>query len=377
MDWTWTRFGNIVIYVENHQVMKHILIILSVFSLSFIFGNAFPASAYSGCDDTGPEESAWYDVVADPESLVRRDELLAEADSVELMIYGPYLDSLDLTPDRLLDRMRVMLSQIRDSHDAWAWALAVDEDIDACNESLGHAAESSGTALSAIGDFMSVYSSANQNDLNLSYYVKSIISLYKVVAGYQALAADLALMGELDLAGCCRQEFDAWFSLNDAQFYIMDCFTYGLAHFSALPMEISANFTWWLDQRAEELQTERDILINGRRCHGRRNRRMGMPEFAEMVRFFKEDTYDTIMDIRICRYGKAGLDDEQEDIMAIVKNTADMAEKYDEALQKWYRVRTEIALGLDDRTSKAYMKETGQVMSRLYTDLSWLKEPCF
>lgn len=369
--------------------MKHILIFFSVFSLSFIYGYAFPASAYHGCDDTYPEVSARYDMladpegcvrydmVADPESLGRRDELLASADSVELMMYGPFLDSLDFTPDRLLDRMRVMLSQIQDSHDAWAWALAVDEDIDACNESMGHAAESSGTALSAMGDFMSVYSSANQNDLNLSYYVKSIMSLYKVVAGYQALAADLALMGELDLAGCCRQEFDAWFSLNDAQFYIMDYFTYGLAHFSALPMEISANFTCWLDQRSEELQTERDILINGKRCRGRRNRRTGMPEFAEMVRFFKEDTYDTIMDIRICRYGKTGLDDKNEDIMAIVKNTAGMAEKYDESLQKWYRVRTEIAFGLDGRTAKAYRKETGQVLYRLYTDLSWLKEPSF
>lgn len=361
--------------LKNHQAMKHILIFFSVLSLSFIFGYAFPASAYPGFGDTDAKERGWQDIVADPESLVLRDELLAEADSVELMMYGPYLDSLDLTPDRLLGRMRIMLSQIQDSHDAWAWGLAVNEDIDAYNESLDHAAVSSGNAFRAIEDFMSVFSGANQNDLNLSYYVKSIMSLYKVVAGYQALAADLALMGERDLAVCCRQEFDAWFSLNDAQFYIMECFTYGLAHFSALPMEISANFTCWLDQRSEELQAERDILINGKRCHGRRNRRTGMPEFAEMVRFFKEDTYDTIMDIRICRYGKAGLDDKNEDIMAIVKNTAGMAEKYDEALQKWYRVRTEIAIGLDDRTAKAYRKETGQVLYRLYTDISWLKEP--
>ena len=57
------------------------------------------------------------------------------------------------------------------------------------------------------------------------------------------------------------REYSEWFDLNNAVNGIMTFYTYGAAHYSALPMDINGHLRHWSERRLEELELELELLL--------------------------------------------------------------------------------------------------------------------
>ncbi len=307
----------------------------------------------------------------------RKSKMLSVADSIGGFIFSrdPELFEKDSHAYWLMNRMMQMVQMVDSAEDGWAWALAMNDCVDKYNEWLGRRAGSAKTATLAIEELINIYSAGNQPEMNTYTYVISILEIYRTIHRYQRLIGQVDGEGNLD--ELCYREYKAWFDLNNALNGIMHFHTYALATYSALSMDLNYTFGYWSEMRCEELDIESNILQSWNwKPYKSNSRKISERKFDKLVMSFKnldkEDIIDDIMEYWAEKdYIYAG---EKYDEYYDEGKAAEMFRLYGDALVQWRNARKDIEASLPKKKRKSYSEITEHIHTRLYSDLSDLKD---
>ena len=315
-----------------------------------------------------------------PQIEKTKTEMLAMGDSCSFVFTGDTeLEEYDPHAYWLMNRMMQMMRTIQTAEDCWAWMLAMRESIEEYNSRLGRKHGSAEAAMMAIDELISVYGAGNQPEMNTLTYVNMITAHYRTIHEYSLLIEFIKDYNDendddIRLRNLYFREFCEWFDINNAANGIMYFYTYGIAHYSALPMDINSTFGSWSKERLAELKTEADICTEYFWKPFRSNaKKTSERKFNRLVEYFKErDAEKTVKEL--------ASDWGEEFAQELVNENMDferideMVRYYETAINNWRNVRKEIGLMLPEEKRKSYREITEQVHTRLYNDLKELKK---
>lgn len=356
--------------MKKHETnMKVILITLAAAMLL----NA-NCSAYCQTAEDHPETSTVTEAI-----ISKKHEMLAVCDTTSNFIFSGDLELEDADPHAywLMSRMMETMTMIRDADDGLAWALAMNENIREYSRRIDrniYEEDAEDAAATAINHLMNIYCSGNQPEMNTASYVNAIVAIYRTTNEYIRL---MRIHEDKPLGELIYREYYEWFDMNNAVNGIMTFYTYGAAHYSALPLDINGHLEVWSENRLKELATEREIFWHNYdyQCADKYPK-VSIRKFERLMEEFKNirvqdvikdvvsDWVEKDYDFAWEAFGEA-FDFEQILYMHCL---------YDVALHNWLTVREEIAEYLGEDRGKAYRKMTERVTSRLYCDLKELRE---
>lgn len=308
-----------------------------------------------------------------------RDEMLTVCDTTTNFMFSDDEELADADPHAcwLMGRMMETMRMIRYAEDGLAWALAMNENVKEYGERIDrHIMEEDAedAAVLAIEHLMNIYYTGYQSEMNTASYVNAILAVYRTTNEYIRL---MRIHRDGPLGELIYREYCEWFDINNAVNGIMTFYTYGAAHYSALPMDVNGHLEHWSKCRLEELVTEREILWHDVEYRfPDRHGKVSLRRYERLLEEFKgiraEDVVKDVVagwvekdyDFAWEQFGEA-LDFELILYMHCL---------YDVALHNWLSVREEIAVHLGEERGKAYREMTSMVTSRLYGDLKELRD---
>lgn len=309
----------------------------------------------------------------------KKNEMLTVCDTTSDFIFsGDYeLAAADPHAYWLMSRMMETMTMIRDADDGLAWTLAMNENIREYGRRIDrniYEKDAEDAAATAINHLMNVYFSGNQPEMNTASYVNAIVAIYRTTNEYIRL---MRIFEDEALGKLIYKEYYEWFDLNNAVNGIMTFYTYGAAHYSALPLDINGHLEVWSEKRLKELATEREIFWHnyGER-HADKCTKVSLRRFERLMEEFKDIRVQDVIKEVVSDWAKKDYDfawevfGEAFDFEHILY----MHCMYDVALHNWLTVREEIAEYLGEDRGKAYREMTERVTSRLYCDLKELRE---
>lgn len=316
----------------------------------------------------------------------KKQEMLAVDDNESNFIFSldTELESQDPHAYWLMNRMMQTMRLISTADDAWAWMLAMNGYVKEYNSRLERKIGSTEAATRAMEELISIYHAGNQPEMNTATYVESIIPHYKALYAYRSIIDgiddyDDDTDEDVYLRRLYYREFTHWFDINNAVNGLMYFYTYGMARYSALPMDINSTFEKWSKARLEELKIEDGIMWYSDwhwKPFNSEARRVSEKKFDRLLKYFKGRTRESIAKDMVSEWVDKDYLYAYERIdgnMSFDK-IAEMIGYYETALNGWRQVREEIAQALPKKRQKSYREITRQMHTRLYNDLLDLKE---
>ena len=280
----------------------------------------------------------------------------------------------------LMNRMMQMVQYVRTADDGWAWMLAMNESIGEYNGRLGRKIGSVNAATNAIEELIDIYYCGTQSEINTACYVGSILEHFKTLNAYYDFIEsidDYKQDSDWDVQSKALyyREFKEWFDLNNAVNGIMYFYTYAAARYSALPMDINSTFERWSKERHCELQYESGIYssFDWQPFQSNANT-ISTQKFEELLSYIKSKTQNDVVEEVNSELDDMGYTHERVDGQFDFCKIAEMVGYYETALNNWREVRKQIALMLPKEKRKSYREITRQMHTRLYNDLSDLKD---
>ena len=313
-----------------------------------------------------------------------KQEMLGVADSVGGFWFSDDVELQSQDPHAywLMNRMMQMRQLVSTADDDWAWMLAMNESVKGYNARLGRKIGSVDAAVRAIHELIGLYGAGSQAEMNTASYVVSVLEHYSTVYTYYCLINSIHGFEDgnnwnLRMRALYYKEFKEWFALNDAVYRVMCDYTYAPARYSSLSLDLNGAFENWSKARFNELEIERDIFWTYNWTAYESDAEIVSPkEFDELLGYFKRRTMDDVVEEIV--------DDWVDKNYALARERigycfdfeviAETLERYVVALDAWRAVREQIALMLPEEKRESYREISNQMHSRLYNELSALKE---
>lgn len=276
----------------------------------------------------------------------------------------------------LMNRMMQSVQYIRTAEDAIAWALALNENVKEYGIRIDRRildTRAEDAAMLAIENLISVYGAGNQPEMNAESYVLSILEHYRAVNEY---IRTMRFLLKEQLAELVYREYREWFDMNNAANGLMVFYTYAAARYTALPMDINMTFAYWSEQRYKELKIEDDSF---RKYHSEPfksdSRKISKKRFLKMIRFFSDLTLDAIVKTNAKEWGlrRSEYAYDRLDGCFDFDKIGEMARLYEDAYCNWLIAREDIARYLPKDKGRTYRETTKEMNTRMYRDLSLLK----
>lgn len=308
-----------------------------------------------------------------------RDEMLVVCDTTTNFMFSgdDKLTAADPHAYWLMSRMMETMTMIQYADDGLAWALAMKKNVKEYGRSIDrdiYEEDAEDAAATAINHLMNIYSAGNQPEINTASYVDAIVAVYRTTNEYIRL---MRIYNGEPLGELLYREYSEWFDLNNAVNGIMTFYTYGAAHYSALPMDINGHLRRWSERRLEELELEREIFWHdGEHRFPDRCTKVSLRKYERLLEEFKSIRVQDVVKDVVSEWKEKDYDfawevfGEAFDFELILY----MHCLYDVALHKWLDVREEIAICLGEERGEAYREMTARVTSRLYEELKELRK---
>lgn len=362
----------------NHLIKRAIAaFILAIYSTGI--ANAGVAMRYHNVDSC--------DYTTSPAIIEQKKQSMLAVDDNEnnfIFSWDIDLESQDPHAYWLMNRMMQTMQFISTADDAWAWMLAMNEYVEEYNSRLGRKIGSTDAATRAMEELIRIYHAGNQPEMNTATYVESILPHYNALCVYRSIIDciddyDDDTNEDAHLRELYYREFTHWFDINNAVNGLMYFYTYGIARYSALPMDLNCTFETWSKARLEELKIEEDIMWKrdwNWEPFKSDAKRVSNRKFKRLLKFFKSRTRETIAKDMVSDWVDKDhlFAYERIDENIDFDKIAEMIEHYETALEGWRQVREEITKALPEKKKKSYREITRQMHTRLYNDLLDLKE---
>ena len=154
-------------------------------------------------------------------------------------------------------------------------------------------------------------------------------------------------------------------------------YAYAPARYSSLSLDLNGAFEQWSKARSDELEIERDIFWTYNWTSYESDAEIVSPqEFDELLGYFKRRTMDDVVEEIVADWVEPyyALARERIGYSIDFDVIAETLERYVIALDAWRAVREQIALMLPREKRESYREISNQMHSRLYNELSALKE---
>ena len=309
----------------------------------------------------------------------KKNAMLAVCDTTSDFIFSGDYELADADPHAywLMSRMMEAMTMIQYADDGLAWALAMNENVKEYGRRIDrdiYEEDAEDAAAIAVNHLMNIYSAGNQPEINTASYVDAIVAVYRTTNEYIRL---MRIYSDEPLGELLYREYSEWFDLNNAVNGIMTFYTYGAAHYSALPMDINGHLRHWSERRLEELELEREIFWHdGEYRFPDRCTKVSLRKYERLLEEFKNIRVQDVVKYVVSEWEEKDYDfawevfGEAFDFELILY----MHCLYDVALHKWLDVREEIAICLGEERGEAYREMTARVTSRLYEELKELRK---
>lgn len=346
--------------------------ILKIFAALMLLTRGYHADSLNAQEYTATDN-----VTADIMRI--RDEMLVVCDTTTNFMFSgdDKLTEADPHAYWLMSRMMEAMTMIQYADDGLAWALAMNENVKEYGRRIDrdiYEEDAEDAAAIAVNHLMNIYSAGNQPEINTASYVDAIVAVYRTTNEYIRL---MRIYSDEPLGELLYREYSEWFDLNNAVNGIMTFYTYGAAHYSALPMDINGHLRHWSERRLEELELEREIFWHdGEYRFPDRCTKVSLRKYERLLEEFKNIRIQDVVKDVVSEWEEKDYDfawevfGEAFDFELILY----MHCLYDVALHKWLDVREEIAICLGEERGEAYRDMTARVTSRLYEELKELRK---
>lgn len=282
----------------------------------------------------------------------------------------------------LMNRMMQMVQMIQTADDGWAWMLAMDECIVEYNSRLGRKLGSAEAAMMAIDGLISIYNAGNQPQLNTATYVNMITAHYRAMHEYSMVMEAIKDYNDdndddIRLMNLYYREYCAWFDINNAINGLMYFYSFGMARYSSLPMDLNGAFEIWSDERRKELKIEGDICDSySWKPFKSDSKKTSERKFNRLIEYFKERDVENVTRELIEEWYEDDHEYAREKVCENIDfdKVNEMILYYETAMKEWRKAREEITLKLPKERRKSYKDATKQTHTRLYNDLKELKK---
>ena len=315
---------------------------------------------------------------------LKRMEMLGVADSVGGFWFSDDVELQSQDPHAfwLMNRMMQMRQLVATADDDWAWMLAMNESVEGYNTRLGRKIGSVYAAVMAMKELIGLYGAGSQAEMNTASYVMSVLEHYKTLYAYYMLINSVYGYNDgedwrFQMKALYYKEFKEWFNLNNAAYDMMCCYAYAPARYSSLSLDLNGAFENWSKARFNELEIERDIFWTYNWTAYESDAEIVSPkEFDELLGYFKRRTMDDVVEEIVADWVEPNYALARERIGYSIdfEIIAETLERYVVALDAWRAVREQIALMLPEEKRESYREISNQMHSRLYNELSALKE---
>lgn len=275
----------------------------------------------------------------------------------------------------LVNRMMAMYNEVYTPEEAWAWTLAMDKCLEVYNRHTGRQQARDETTIALMEEFLDPLCSGGQYDMNYASYVYATISHYRAVMEYRRAAERYYREGQELLRGMYYREYCCWHRLMSAQYDLMCGYTYAMAAYSSLPMELNTTQGSWYDARREELENEfYQSIYDGKKIE--KTGKVSQMQFAGLLEKFRNYEKDAGYKANRQWWESVRGADENNAVPETPvdkgKITATLCQ-YEKALQEWRSVRTDMEDYLPKQERKAFRTTTENTHARLFKDLAQLR----
>lgn len=158
-------------------------------------------------------------------------------------------------------RMHHLAYENGDAMDMLQWAIAVNAVLDTFWVEIPEVHKDS--TLDEIIRVISKFSSATNNELRLMSNADASIEYYYTIEAYREWLDEMPEY----LKPLAREEYEAWFRLNEAHYAFWRDVSYSQEWYSLKPMEYDYYYSSLAENRRAELALERDIILLGKTYH--------------------------------------------------------------------------------------------------------------
>ena len=309
----------------------------------------------------------------------KKQEMLALDDNKYSFAFSYELEEMDPHAYWLMNRMMQMVQLVKTPADDWAWMLAMNESIEEYNRRLGRKIGSVEAATKAIEELSVHLGAGNQLEINTASYVRMILTHYKAVRQYYELIDDIEDYDQnnnhyAELRALYYREFEEWFRINDAANGLMYFYTYAIARYSAVPMDINGTFKAWSRDRCKELAIERDIYRNRHSQTGVFEsdvQKIPAKAFTILLDYFKSKTLENEIEEYLAEWDCFEYEYVKEKFEGNMDfdKIKEMVQYYETALANWREVRFQIEMMYEYEQMESFDEITKQIHTRLYMDL--------
>ena len=352
--------------MTKHNVMMILIMLITALFLS--------------CSRNVTVSESQYDISVCKDSiLIKKELMLAAPDTTYNFLFSDdcELEQADPHAFWLMGRMMQTVQLVHTAEDAVAWVLALNKNVTEYNHRIDRRIDdklAEDAATMAIEHLIALYESGNQSELNTQSYVLCILEHYRTINAYIRL---MRIHMDSELGELIYREYREWFDINNAANAIMTFYTYGAAHYSALPLDINYTFAVWSQERAEELKMEEEIFWSSDNLIYRSDaKRISPRKFARLIEHFHNTSAESVIEEIVSGWVKKDYEFAQEMVSGCFNFDVihQMAGYYQAALNNWMIAREDIAASLTEDRRKSYMEMTEQIHTRLYNELKHLNE---
>ena len=155
-------------------------------------------------------------------------------------------------------RMADLVNMNGDANDKLQWAVAVNTALEDFRKEVPSVPSDS--VLDEISRVIDKFSSQTQTEINFNSSVYAAMDYYRTIEAYRRW-----LMAVPDnLRKLAQEEYTAWHDLNEARFAFWNDVSSNQEWYSMKPMEIQSYYENLSENRRAELETEKDIILNGK-----------------------------------------------------------------------------------------------------------------
>lgn len=333
------------------------------------------AALYLSCSSNVTVSESRYDISVCKDSiLIKKELMLAVPDSRYNFLFSDdsELEQADRHVFWLMGRMMQTVQLVQTAEDGVAWVLALNENVTDYSQRINRRIDNElaeDAATVAIEYLIALYESGNQPELNTQSYVMCILEHYRTINAYIRL---MRIHMDSELGELIYREYREWFDLNNAANAIMTFYTYGAAHYSALPLDINYTFASWSQERAEELKMEKEIFWSSDNLIFRTDaKRISPRKFARLIEHLENTSAESAIEEIVSGWVEKDYEFAHEMVSGSFNFDVihQMVGYYQSALNNWMAAREDIAARLTEKRRRSYIEMTEQVRTRLYNEL--------
>lgn len=262
--------------------------------------------------------------------------------------YEAHRDSCAFELANCFMRMNEVVVEKGDAMDMLQWAVAVNATIDTFCVKVPEVPHDS--ALNEIGRIMDKYTSWSQIEMNAMSDVYATIEYYYVIEAYRQWLDDLPQ----NLKALGREEYEAWYQLNEARFAFWRDVSYIQNWYSMKIMEIDNYYSCLAKSRVAELADERKIILGGKN-YQQQGKTVTTKQWEDWLK-------------------EKSVPEDADENPELVPDAAVVEKKREDlrqAFSRWLAARQAMVKALPSNKGKSYDNLTADMHGRLVGMLEW------